>query len=92
MKLKNKLQTTGIFGAVIGGILGLSFGYWFIYLPGVGSPFISGLIIGWIFTAISGAMVVGGLSAFGAGVYLFVRSNVRKLQSMTGLKLASGPL
>ena len=58
----------GNIGAVLGGLLGLSFGYRFIYFPGIGSPLISGLIIGWMFTGVSGAMVVGGLSALGGGI------------------------
>ena len=69
MKLKERIKYWGISGAVLGGLLGLSFGYRFIYFPGIGSPLISGLIIGWIFTGISGAMVVGGLSALAAGIY-----------------------
>ena len=59
----------GITGAVIGGILGFSFGYQFIYLPAVGSVMIFGLVIGWMFTGFAGVLIGGWLSALGVGFY-----------------------
>jgi len=90
MQLKNHIKSFGIAGAVVGGLLGLSFGYWCIYLPGLGSPMISGFILGWGFTGISGALTVGGLSALMAGMYYFGVTNERILHSRAALELALG--
>ncbi len=90
MQLKNYVKSFGIFGAVVGGFSGLGFGYWCIYLPGLGSPMISGLMLGWGFTGISGALTVGGLSALMAGMYYFGVTHERIQQSRTALELTLG--
>jgi len=90
MIIENRIKSFGIFGALMGAILGLCFGYWCIYLPGLGSPMISGLMLGWGFTGISGALTVGGLSALLAGMYYFGKVNERILQSRAALELALG--
>lgn len=87
MQLKNHIKSFGMSGAVVGGLLGLGFGYWCVYLPGLGSPMMSGLILGWGFTGISGALTVGGLSALMAGIYYFGVTNERILHSRAALEL-----
>jgi len=56
-------------GAFWGGIWGLLFGSAFFLIPGIGPLVMAGPIVGWIIGAIEGALVVGGLSAIGAGLY-----------------------
>jgi len=38
-------------------------------IPGVGPLLVAGPLVGWIVGALEGAVVVGGLSAIGAGLY-----------------------
>ncbi len=38
-------------------------------IPGIGPLMIAGPIVGWLVAALEGALVVGGLSAVGAGLY-----------------------
>jgi hypothetical protein len=90
MQIENRINSFGIAGAVIGCLLGLGFGYWCVYLPSLGSPMISGLILGWGFTGISGALTVGGLSALMAGMYYFGKTNERILHSRAALELTLG--
>jgi hypothetical protein len=56
-------------GAFWGGIWGLLFGSAFFLIPGIGPLVMAGPIVGWIIGAMEGAVVVGGLSAIGAGLY-----------------------
>jgi len=56
-------------GAFWGGIWGLLFGSAFFMIPGIGPIVAAGPIIGWIVAALEGAVVVGGISAVGAGLY-----------------------
>jgi len=90
MNSENHIKSIGLFGAVVGGMLGLCFGYWCIYLPNLNSPMISGLILGWAFTGLSGALTVGGLSALMTGAYYYGKLNERMLQSRTAFNLAIG--
>jgi hypothetical protein len=69
MKLKERMKYWGFTGALIGGVLGFSLGYKFIYLPAIGSAMIVGLIIGWMFTGFAGVLIGGWLSALGVGFY-----------------------
>ena len=59
----------GKLGAFWGGIWGLLFGSAFFLIPGVGPLLIAGPLVGWLVGALEGAVVVGGLSALGAGLY-----------------------
>jgi hypothetical protein len=59
----------GKLGAFWGGIWGLLFGSAFFFIPGVGSLLVAGPLVSWIVGALEGAVVVGGLSAIGAGLY-----------------------
>jgi hypothetical protein len=56
-------------GAFWGGIWGLLFGSAMFMIPGIGPIVAAGPIIGWIVGALEGAVVVGGISAVGAGLY-----------------------
>jgi len=45
------------------------FGAAFFVIPGIGPLLIAGPLVAWIVGALEGAVVVGGLSALGAGLY-----------------------
>jgi hypothetical protein len=46
----------------------LLFGSALFVIPGIGPLLIAGPLVGWIVAALEGAVVVGGLSAIGAGL------------------------
>jgi hypothetical protein len=56
-------------GALWGGLWGLLFGAAFFWVPGVGPLLVAGPLAAWIVGALEGAVVVGGLSAIGAGLF-----------------------
>ena len=85
MKFKERIKFCGIIGAVMGGIFGLVFGHHFIYLPGIGSPLISGLVIGWVVTGFAGTLIGGGLCSLAAGTYNYRTSHDSFLQNRTML-------
>lgn len=59
----------GKLGAFWGGLWGLLFGAAFFAIPGIGPVLVAGPLVSWIVGALEGAVVVGGLSAIGAGLY-----------------------
>jgi uncharacterized membrane protein len=65
----DRMKYWGKMGAFWGGIWGLLFGSAFFLIPGVGPFLVAGPLVGWIVGALEGAVVVGGLSAIGAGLY-----------------------
>jgi uncharacterized membrane protein len=65
----DRMKAWGKSGAFWGGIWGLLFGSAFFWVPGLGPLFVAGPLIGWIIGALEGAVVVGGLSALGAGLF-----------------------
>jgi len=65
----DRMMYWGKYGAFWGGIWGLFFGSAMFMIPGVGPFLAAGPIIGWIVGALEGAVVVGGVSAIGAGIY-----------------------
>ena len=65
----DRMKAWGKTGAFWGGIWGLLFGSAFFFIPGVGPLLMAGPIVGWIVGGLEGAVVVGGLSALGAGLY-----------------------
>ncbi len=65
----DRMKHWGKLGAFWGGIWGLLFGSAFFLIPGVGPLLIAGPLVGWIVSALEGAVIVGGLSALGAGLY-----------------------
>ena len=65
----DRMKHWGKLGAFWGGIWGLLFGSAFFFIPGVGPLLVAGPLVTWIVGALEGAVVVGGLSAIGAGLY-----------------------
>ena len=59
----------GKLGAFWGGFWGLLFGSAFFWVPGIGPLLVAGPLVGWIVGALEGAVVTGGLTALGAGLY-----------------------
>ena len=65
----DRFRDWGKMGGFWGGICGLLFGSAFFLVPGVGPLLVAGPLVGWIVGALEGAVVAGGLSAIGAGLY-----------------------
>jgi hypothetical protein len=65
----DRIKYWGTLGAFWGGIWGLLFGSAFFLVPGIGPLLVGGPLVGWILGAVEGVVVVGGLSAVGAGLY-----------------------
>lgn len=65
----DRMKYWGKMGAFWGGLWGLLFGAAFFWVPGVGQILVAGPLAAWIIGALEGAVVVGGLSAIGAGLY-----------------------
>jgi hypothetical protein len=65
----DRVKYWGKLGAFWGGIWGLLVGTAFFFVPGVGPVLVAGPVVAWIVAALEGAVVVGGLSAIGAGLY-----------------------
>ncbi len=65
----DRMKYWGKMGAFWGGIWGWLFGAAFFAIPGIGPILVAGPLVAWIVGALEGAVVVGGLSALGAGLY-----------------------
>ncbi len=65
----NRMLAWGSRGAFWGGLWGFLFGSAFFLIPGIGPLLVAGPLVGWIIGALEGAVVVGGLSAVGAGLF-----------------------
>lgn len=65
----DRMKYWGKAGAFWGGFWGLLFGSAFFVIPGIGPLLVAGPLVAWIVGALEGAIVVGGLSAVGAGLY-----------------------
>lgn len=65
----DRMKAWGKTGAFWGGIWGLLLGSAFFWIPGLGQVLVAGPLVSWIVGALEGAIVVGGLSAIGAGLY-----------------------
>jgi hypothetical protein len=65
----DRMKYWGRAGAFWGGFWGLLFGSAFFAIPGIGPILVAGPLVAWIVGALEGAVVVGGLSAVGAGLY-----------------------
>jgi uncharacterized membrane protein len=74
-------------GAFCSRIWGMLFGSTFFFIPGIGSLLVAGPLISWIDGGWEGAVVVGGLSALGAGLFSLGIPNDSILQYETALKL-----
>lgn len=65
----DRMKCWGKLGAFWGGLWGMLFGAAFFAIPGIGPVLVAGPLVAWIVGALEGAVVVGGLSALGAGLY-----------------------
>ena len=65
----DRMKHWGKLGAFWGGMWGMLFGSAFFLIPGVGPLLVAGPLVAWLVGALQGAVVVGGLSAIGAGLY-----------------------
>jgi hypothetical protein len=82
----DRMKAWGKTGAFWGGIWGLLFGSAFFFIPGVGPLFMAGPLVGWIIGGLEGAVVVGGLSALGAGLFSLGIPKDSVLQYETAIK------
>jgi len=82
----DRMQYWGKTGAFWGGFWGLLFGSAFFFVPGVGPLLIAGPLVGWIVGALEGAVVIGGMSALGAGLYSMGIPKDSILQYETAIK------
>jgi uncharacterized membrane protein len=64
----DRMKAWGKRGAFWGGLWGILFGSAFFWIPGLGPLLVAGPLVSWIVGALEGAVVVGGLSALGAGL------------------------
>lgn len=83
----DRMKVWGKTGAFWGGIWGFLFGSAFFWIPGVGPLLVAGPLVGWIVGALEGAIVVGGLSALGAGLYSLGIPEDSIVQYETALKI-----
>lgn len=65
----DRMKVWGKTGAFWGGIWGFLIGSAFFWIPDIGPLLVGGPLVGWIIGALEGAVVVGSLSALGAGLY-----------------------
>jgi hypothetical protein len=82
----DRMRKWGKMGAFWGGIWGWFLGAGFFLIPGIGPLVMAGPVIGWLVGALEGAVVVGGLSALGAGLYGIGIPKDSVLQYETALK------
>jgi uncharacterized membrane protein len=64
----DRMKYWGSVGAFWGGFWGLLFGSAAFAIPGLGPILVAGPLVGWIVAGLEGAVVVGGVSALGAGL------------------------
>ncbi len=65
----DRMRYWGKMGAFWGGLWGLLFGSAFFWIPVIGPVLVAGPLASAITGALEGAVVVGGLTALGAGLY-----------------------
>ena len=64
----DRMKYWGKMGAFWGGFWGLLFGSAVFSIPGLGPILVAGPLVAWIIAGLEGAVVVGGVSAVGAGL------------------------
>jgi len=79
-------KSGAFWGGLWGGMWGMLFGSAFFVIPGIGPLLMAGPIVAWIVGALEGAIVVGGMSAVGAGLYSIGIPEESVLQYETSLK------
>jgi len=82
----DRMKAWGKTGAFWGGLWGFLFGSAFFWVPGLGPLLVAGPLVSWIIGALEGAIVVGGLSAIGAGLFSLGIPKDSILQYETALK------
>lgn len=82
----DRMSYWGKQGALWGGLWGMLFGSAFFLIPGLGPMLVAGPLVGWMVGALEGAVVVGGLSALGAGLYSLGIPENSALRFETALK------
>ena len=82
----DRMMYWGELGAFWGGLWGLLFGSAFFWVPGVGQLLVAGPLVMWIVGALEGAVVTGGLTALGAGLYSLGIPKDSVLQYETAVK------
>jgi len=65
----DRMMYWGKLGAVWGGFWGMLFGAAAFAIPGIGPVLVAGPLVAWIIGVLEGAVVMGGLSAVGAGLF-----------------------
>jgi uncharacterized membrane protein len=65
----DRMKSWGKQGAFWGGFWGLLFGAAFFWVPAIGPVLVGGSLVAAIVAGLENAVVVGGLSAIGAGLY-----------------------
>ena len=65
----DRMKYWGERGAFWGGFWGLLFGAAFFWVPAIGPVLVGGPLVAWIVAGLEDAVLVGGLSAIGAGLY-----------------------
>lgn len=65
----DRMKYWGKLGAFWGGLWGLLFGAAFFWVPGIGPVLVGGPLVAWIVAGLENAVVAGGLSVIGAGLY-----------------------
>jgi uncharacterized membrane protein len=64
----DRMKHWGKIGAFWGGFWGLLFGSGLFLIPGLGPILVAGPLVAWIIAGLEGAVVVGSVSALGAGL------------------------
>lgn len=82
----DRMNFWGKRGAFWGGIWGLLFGSAFFMVPGIGPLVIAGPLVSAIIGALESAIVIGGLSALGAGLFSIGIPKDSILQYETAIK------
>src|SRR5277367_641942 len=82
----DRMKRWGKTGAFWGGFWGLLFGSAFFAIPGIGPILVAGPLVAWILGALEGAVLVGGLSALGAGLFSIGIPKDSVVQYETALK------
>ncbi|SEF43845.1 hypothetical protein SAMN05421819_0021 [Bryocella elongata] len=82
----DRMKYWGKLGAFWGGFWGLLFGSAMFAIPGIGPILVAGPLVAWIIAGLEGAVVVGGVSAVGAGLVSIGIPKDSVLQYDTALK------
>jgi hypothetical protein len=65
----DRMKYWGKWGGFWGGLWGMLVGAAFLIVPGIGPVVAAGSVVDWIIATLEGAVVVGGVSALGAGLF-----------------------